>query len=96
MSDPLAAELNTILRRLRRDHDVLPFLDRMLAVRDVQLALLPDDMMALLASSSDFRSIRPGEPVWIAVSAPPDASAELVIYRAEADARHYVIAPVAL
>ena len=50
--------------------------------------------MAQLRTSPDFTSIRPGEPVWIALAAPSsDAAAELVLYRAEADGRHYVIAP---
>jgi len=51
--------------------------------------------MAQLRTSSDFESVRPGEPVWISLAAPPDAAAEIVLYRAEADGRHYIVAPVA-
>jgi hypothetical protein len=55
---------------------------------------MPVQMLDQLRSSPDFASIRPGEPVWITLSAPGDASAELVLYRTEADGEHYLIAPV--
>ena len=93
MTDPLAAELTTVMDRLRREHDVLPFLQEMLRSDEARLAPLPDAMMDQLRTSPDFASIRPGEPVWIALAAPPDAAAELVLYRAEADGRHYIVAP---
>lgn len=93
MSDPLAAELAAVLDRLRRAHDVLPFFGRMLPSADTRLAPLPDAMMEQLRTSPDFTRIRPGEPAWIMLAAPPDATAELVLYRAEGDGRHYVVAP---
>ena len=95
MSDPLAAELSRVLRRLQSEHDVLPFLQETLLAASTRLAPLPDAMMAQLRTSSDFESVRPGEPVWISLAAPPDAAAEIVLYRAEADGRHYIVAPVA-
>lgn len=94
MSDPLTSELATVLRRLQSEHDVLPFLQEMLAASAMRLTPLPDAMMDQLRTSPDFASIRPGEPVWISLAAPPDAAAELVLYRAEADGRLYIIAPV--
>lgn len=93
MSDPLKSELTSVLRRLQSEHDVLPFLQEMLSAKDTKLALLPDAMMDQLRTSPDFASVRPGEPVWIALAAPPDAEAEIVLYRAEADGRHYIVAP---
>lgn len=95
MNDPLASELAAVLRRLQREHDFLPFLQRMLPAAETRLAPLPDAMMDQLRTSPDFASVRPGEPVWIAIAAPPDDAAELVIYRAEANGSHYVVAPVA-
>jgi hypothetical protein len=93
MNTPLDAELATVLARLRSGHDVLPFMDRLLPSASVRLAPLPDEMMQQLRTSPDFQRIRPGAPVWIAMSAPPDASAEIIIYRTEADGGHYVVAP---
>lgn len=93
MSDPLTAELGTVLATLRRQHDILPFLEQMLPSGDVRLAPLPEEMFGLLAASPDFTSIRPGEPVWLSLAAPPDAAAEVVVYRAEANGRHYIVAP---
>lgn len=93
MSDLLAAELNAVLRRLQSEHDVLPFLQEMLPAAGTRLAPLPDAMMEQLRTSPDLRSIRPGEPVWISLAAPPDAAAEIVLYRAEANGGHYIIAP---
>lgn len=92
MNDPLAAELGAALKRLRSEHDVLPFLEELLPSGAVKLALLPDAMMKQLRTSPDFASIRPGEPVWISLAAPPDAAAELILYRAEADGRYHVVA----
>jgi hypothetical protein len=93
MNHPLSDELAALLSRLRREHDILPFLEQMLPVADVRLAPLPAPMMEQLRTSPDFTSIRPGEPVWLALAAPDNPAAELVLYRAEADGRHYVIAP---
>ena len=93
MTEQLHLELEALLGRLRTGHEVLPFLDRMLPVDEVRIAPLPAEMFDLLRSSSDFESIRPGEPVWMVMSAPPNAAAEIVLYRAEANGRHYVIAP---
>lgn len=50
-------------------------------------------MMDQLRTSPALARIRPGEPVWISLAAPPDAAAEIVLYRAEADGDHYILAP---
>lgn len=92
MNDPLQKELSAVLARLQREHDVLPFLQQMVPSADARLAPLPEAMMDQLRTSADFTSIRPGEPVWLSLAAPDDSSAELVLYRAEADGRHYIIA----
>lgn len=94
MRDLLGAELDTVLRRLQSEHDVLPFMQEMLPAASTRLAPLPDAMMEQLRTSPDLGSIRPGEPVWISLAAPPDAAAEIVLYRAEANGCHYIIAPV--
>lgn len=91
---PLDRELESVLTRLRSGHDILPFMDRLLPSSRVRLAPLPDDMLEQLRVSPDFQSIRPGEPVWIAVAGPNDANLEIVLYRAEATGRHFIISPV--
>ena len=93
MSRVLTAELASVLGRLQAQYDVLPFLEQVLPVTDLQIALLPEEMLTQIRNSPDFSSIRPGEQVWLSISAPEDALAELVIYRAEAHGRYYVIAP---
>ena len=93
MSDPLLRELAAVFDRLRRQHDVLPFLEQLLPVSELRLAMLPGPMLDQLRTSPDFVSIRPGEPIWLNLSGPGDMTAELVVYRAEADGQHYVVAP---
>ncbi len=93
MKDPLSAELTTVLHRLRRQHEVLPFLSQMLPVSEVRLALMPASMLEQLRTSPDFTSICPSEPVWLSIAGPDDLAAELVIYRAEANGYYYVVAP---
>lgn len=88
MSDPLTRELGAILLRLQNEHDVLPFMHDMLPAASTRLVPLPDAMMDQLRNSPDLKSIRPGEPVWISLAAPPDAAAEIVLYRAEASGGH--------
>lgn len=86
-------ELETVLAGIRAGHDVVPFMERMLSTAAIRLAPLPDDMMALLSASPDFRPVDPGaDPTWFQVSAEEDRSAELVVYRARADGGHYVVA----
>lgn len=93
MSDPLFSELTALLDRLKCQHDVLPFLDQMLPASEVSLAPLPASMLDQLRTSPDFKSICPGEPVWLSLAGPDNMAAELVIYRAEANGYHYVVAP---
>lgn len=95
MSDPLARELATVLGRLKREHDMLPFLGQLLPACEVRLAPLPGTMLDQLRTSPDFTSIRPGEPVWLSLAGPEDEMAELVVYRAEVNGQHFVIAPQA-
>ena len=92
MTDPLASELAAILERLQREHDILPFMEQLLSADEVGLVPLPEPMMEQLETSPDFTGIAPGKLVWVALAAPDGAAAELVIYRAEADGLHYVIA----
>lgn len=91
MSTPLSGELAAVLGQLQRQHDILPFLGELIPAHEARLAPLPDEMLDQLRTSPDFTSIRPGEPVWLSIAGPDDAL-DLIVYRAEADGRHYVIA----
>jgi hypothetical protein len=93
MATPLHDELESALVALQAGHDTLPFLERILDARHTRLAEVPADMMELLRSSPDYTSIQPGQPAWLQLSGPPDAHAEMVVYRAETDGRHYMVAP---
>jgi len=87
-SADVATSLNHVLVSLQSGHNTLPFLDRILTAAETRLAAVPADIMALLRSLIDFTSIRPGEPVWLQLAAPPDGHGEIIIYRAEADGCH--------
>ncbi|KQO12186.1 hypothetical protein [Sphingomonas sp. Leaf242] len=90
----LTRELETVLAAVRAGHDVVPFMGRLLSSAETRLAPLPDDMMILLSASPDFQPLDPGaSPTWFQVAAEEDRSAELVVYRARTDDRHYVVAP---
>lgn len=92
MTDP-RPELETVLDRLRREHDVAPCMAALHPTRDMAFWALPPDMLKVLAGSPDWNSLAPGAgPLWLQISA-DDAAAELVLYRAEADGELYVLAP---
>lgn len=89
----LRKELEGVFARLSSEHDVIPFMTQMLRVGEADFRPLPADMLEVLRSSADYQSVRPGErPTWFQVAAGNDAL-ELVIYRAETDGHHYVLAP---
>lgn len=74
-------------------HDVVPFMAQMLPAADAIFQPLPLDMLEVLRLSADYQSIRPGEqPTWLQI-ATDDDHVELVVYRAEVDGKHYVLAP---
>ena len=92
--DDLDAELSARLAEVRSTHDVVPFMGGLEAVALVAWQLLPPPMERVLASSPDYGAPAPGVgPVWLQISA-DDQAAELVIYRARADDRLYVLAPL--
>lgn len=89
----LHKELEAVLNRVTGGHDVIPFMAQMLPASDVAFRLLPAEMLEVLRASPDYASVRPGEqPTWFQVASGDDA-VELVVYRAEADGAHYVLAP---
>jgi hypothetical protein len=87
-------ELESVFSRLSRGHELVPFMALMLSSEEVTFKLLPPDMLSLLRSSSDYESLQPGAaPTWFQI-ATTNEMVELVVYRAEADGQHYVLAPL--
>ena len=90
----LERELADILSHISAGHDIVPFMQQLLPVSDVRFAIVPDDLMFLLAESADFQMLCAGAPpTWFQISDDADQAAELIIYCARADGRRYVIAP---
>lgn len=86
-------ELSRILDRIRKQHDVAPFLQQWHATDRMDLKPMPKDMQAIVLSAPDFVNPAPGSPaVWLQLAA-ENSSAELVIYRSATDAVLYVLAP---
>lgn len=91
--DKLEAELSLVLADLRRRHDVVPFMKQLMSVDEVQLRLLPAEMRAVLDCSGDFMEPEAGQgPVWLNLFA-DDEAAEVLLYRAWADDKLYIVAP---
>jgi hypothetical protein len=89
----LTRELRAAFDSIADGHDVVPFMMELRDCREMAFQPLPHEMLVLLQASSDYASIRPGDkPTWLQVSADDDAL-ELILYRAEADGKHYVLAP---
>ncbi len=87
-------ELEGVFSRLSCGHELVPFMALMLSIEEVTFKLLPSDMLAVLRSSPDYESLQPGAaPTWFQI-ATTNETAELVVYRAEADGQHYVLAPL--
>lgn len=58
----LKAELDAVFAQTVNRHDVIPFMTQMLPASTLRLRLLPSEMLTLLKSSPDYRSVRPGAP----------------------------------
>jgi hypothetical protein len=92
--DQASGELNEVFSRLSRRHEFVPFMALMLSIHEAAFMPLPSAMLAILRSSRDYKSVQPGAaPTWFQIATENDV-AELVVYRAEADGRHYVLAPL--
>jgi hypothetical protein len=91
--DDISKELDAIIRRLRGEHDVLPFMTHLHASSDMQMQRLPREMEAILQRSGDFQSPAPCVgPIWLKIET-DDGNAELVVYRTS-DRILYVAAPL--
>jgi hypothetical protein len=89
----LSKELDDAWAQVSKGHDIVPFMAQMLPAPDTTFRPLPSDMLGVLRSSGDYQSICPGDPpTWLQIVT-ADAHIALVVYRAEVDGKHYVLAP---
>ena len=86
-------ELAPILAELRRTHDVLPFLKQQIPASEVEFRRLPDEMVDLLAASSDFRPPALGAaPVWLQLETEERSHAVRIVARPRSDGELWVVA----
>ena len=91
--DDSQAELDEILGRLRKQHDVVPFLETWHSPSEMELRLFDSGMLAILQASPDWLPPAVGDgPVWLQLEA-DDRHGQLVIYRATADHNIYALTP---
>ncbi len=89
---PIESEIAAELSRIQRGEDMIPFLARLIPVEQASFRPLPDDMLEIIRTSTDFRSICPGEvSTWLQLETDDDAAA-IVIYRA-GDGSYHILAP---
>lgn len=89
----VSAELAKALSNLVDTHDVLPFMTTLHTAVEMMFRPLPDEMLALVVESEDYRPVIAGaDPTWLAISG-PEGHAEIIVYRALCDEQFYVVAP---
>jgi hypothetical protein len=91
--DMLEAELNGILLSLRRRQDIVPFMDRLISISEIDLRPLPVEMYEVIRQSPDFRELIAGQPPTILQIEAEQGHLELLIYRAVADDSYHIAAP---
>lgn len=92
MTHNVETEIAAVTADLRRQHDVMSFMNRQHSTAHMELRPLPADMLAILQSTPDYSAMQAGgRPVWFQIES-EEASAELVIYRAS-DGNFHVMAP---
>lgn len=89
-------ELAAVLASLQNRHEVAPFIEDWHGTSDMSFRALPAEMEAVLRSSPDYSPPEVGAgPVWLLLET-DDRHGQLVVYRAEADTKLYVLAPTTL
>lgn len=87
-------ELVPALAKLRRMHDVLPFMAQQIAASEAEFRRMPDEMVDVLATSPDFRPpAAVSAPVWLQLEADGGRHGVVIVARPAADGELWVIAP---
>ena len=88
-------ELQHILDTVRRREQTIPLLAARYPVGEIEFRLLPAELLDVISAAPEYVEIVPGEgPTWIKFIV-DGAVFELVVYRALADDRFYILGPVA-
>ncbi|MCM2300705.1 MAG: hypothetical protein NDI74_14945 [Sphingomonas sp.] len=91
--DAIEVELDSVLAAVRSSHDIVPFMARLEPIGDMVWKPLPDEMLAILVGSADYRPVTAGgRPTWFDI-ATEDDHVSLVVYRTKVDEEVYVLAP---
>jgi hypothetical protein len=86
-------ELAPILERLRKGHDVLPFMEAMIPAQETEFVPMPDGMVDIIAACGDFElPKRGGEPVWLELADEDGRTLQLIVARPAADGELWVLA----
>lgn len=88
------SELMPALRKLQSEHDVLPYMEKLLPACDLWFVPMPDSMVDLIAKTSEFTTpVRGGAPVWLSLAGEEGSQMYLIIIRPNADGQLWVLAP---
>lgn len=88
-------ELAPALERLRKGHDVLPFMGDLIPAAEAEFVPMPEGMVDIIAGSCDFRVPEDGsEPVWLELVDESGRMFQLIVARPAADGELWVLAPV--
>lgn len=88
-------ELGPMLRKLQSEHDVLPFMEEMLPSDELWFVPMPEDVVDLIARSSDFTPPeRGGPPVWLNLVGEHGGQHCLIVARPCADGELWVLVPI--
>ncbi|MFQ3895498.1 hypothetical protein [Sphingobium sp. R-7] len=91
-NDPQSS-LRSLLAAVRLQHELIPFMQEMHPVEAMEFKPLPDEMLAQLRSSPDFREPEIGTPVLLMLEA-EHASGGLMVVRVPGSETVFVLAPV--
>jgi hypothetical protein len=91
-NDPQSS-LKSLLATVRRQYELVPFMQELHPVQAMEFKPLPDEMLVQIRSSPDFREPEIGTPVLLMLEA-DHASGGLMIVRVPGSETMYVRAPI--
>ena len=89
----LASELEEVLASLKKREDIVPYMDRLMSVAEIDLRPLPGEMLEVIKQSPDFRALVAGQHPTLLQIESEQQHLELLVYRARADGSYHVAAP---
>ncbi len=93
-TDLAREELTPLLAELRNGHDVLPFMDDLIASSSAEFVPMPEAMMDVFCGNGDFEAPRRGSGItWLEMIDPAGQMFQLVVARPKADGELWMVAP---